>query len=170
MTVNPTEPRQQLAGARRFGHLVRGSRWMQADSNIRWGNTSLDLGDRLAAREHVDEARAALSGYGDSGLLSVRLDELDRRLDCLADLHITPAEIRVLPFLPTHLSIKEIAARLYVSPATVKTHVSSIYAKLDASTRSEAVIRMQELGLHLAGSRLEHDGHGLPRCSRRTRG
>ncbi len=86
--------------------------------------------------------------------------ELERRLGCLTDLHVTPAEIRILPFLPTHLSIKEIAAQLYVSPATVKTHVSAVYEKLDASTRSEAVARMQHLGLHLAGLRLEDDQRG----------
>ena len=97
-------------------------------------------------------------------MLACRLEELERRLGCLTDLHVTPAEIRILPFLPTHLSIKEIAARLYVSPATVKTHVSSVYEKLDASTRSEAVARMQHLGLHLAGLRLEYDrrGGGIP--------
>ena len=75
----------------------------------------------------------------------------------LSDLHLTPAEIRILPFLPTHLSVKEIAARLHVSPATVKTHVSSIYAKLDTSTRSEAVAQIQQLDLPLVSAAREHD-------------
>jgi LuxR family maltose regulon positive regulatory protein len=145
------------AGARRVGHLFRGSRWLQADINIRLANISLGLGDRSAALEHVDVSRAALAGYEDPGVLTSRLEELEVRISCLTDLHVTPAEIRILPFLPTHLSIKEIAARLFVSPATVKTHVSSVYGKLDASTRSEAVARMQHLGLHLAGPRLEYD-------------
>ena len=153
-----------LASARRVSHLFCGSRWLQADANIRWGNISLDLGDRIAAQEHVDAARAALAGYEEPGMLAYWLEELERRLSCLADLQITPAEIRVLPFLPTHLSIREIAACLYVSPATVKTHVSSVYGKLDASTRSEAVARMQSLGLHLARLQFEDDEHrgGIP--------
>ncbi len=147
----------ELARARRVRNLFGGTRWMQADINIHWGNLSLDTGDRLAAQEHIDVARAALAGYEDPGMLVCRLEDLERRRCSLTDLHITRAEVRVLPFLPTHLSIKEIAAQLFVSPATVKTHVSSVYAKLDASTRSEAVARMHELGLHLGGSRLEHD-------------
>ena len=151
---------EAFAAARRAGHLFCGARWLQADLNIRLANISLDLGDRPLAREHADTARAALSGYDDPGMLACWLDELERRLGCLIDLHVTPAEIRILPFLPTHLSIKEIAAQLYVSPATVKTHVSAVYEKLDASTRSEAVARMQYLGLHLAGLRLEDDRRG----------
>jgi len=146
-----------FSAARRVSHLFRGSRWLQADINIRLAGISLDLGDRSTALEHVDVSRAALVGYEDAGTLTSRLEELEVRISCLTDLHVTPAEIRILPFLPTHLSIKEIAAHLYVSPATVKTHVSSVYEKLDASTRSEAVARMQHLGLHLAGLRLERD-------------
>ena len=64
--------------------------------------------------------------------------------------HLTPAESQVLPFLPTHLTIEEIGARLGRSRSTVKTHVASIYEKLGAGKRSEAVDRARELGL-LAG-------------------
>ena len=44
-------------------------------------------------------------------------------------------------------SRREIAAALYVSPDTVKTHLRGIYRKLPAATRSEAVDRARELGL-----------------------
>jgi LuxR family maltose regulon positive regulatory protein len=115
--------------------------------NIRWGNISLDLGDRPGAQEHAETARAALHGYPDPGMLTRRLAELAGRIGSLADLDLTPAEIRILTFLPTHLSVKEVAARLHVSPATVKTHVSSVYAKLGATSRSDAVAKMEELGL-----------------------
>ena len=147
----------ELEVARRTSHLFRGARWLHADVNLRWGTISLDLGDRPAAQEHLDTARAALRGYPDPGTLTRRLAELDSRMRSLSDLHLTPAEIRILPFLPTHLSVKEIAARLHVSPATVKTHVSSIYAKLDTSTRSEAVAQIQQLGLPLVSAAREHD-------------
>jgi LuxR family maltose regulon positive regulatory protein len=53
----------------------------------------------------------------------------------------------VLQFLPSHLSIREIAERLYVSPNTVKTHARALYRKLDASSRAEAVVRADETGL-----------------------
>jgi LuxR family maltose regulon positive regulatory protein len=60
---------------------------------------------------------------------------------------LTTAELRILRFLPTHLSFREIAARLYVSANTVKTQAHAVYRKLDASSRSQAVTRAGELGL-----------------------
>jgi LuxR family transcriptional regulator, maltose regulon positive regulatory protein len=47
----------------------------------------------------------------------------------------------------THLSFREIAERLYVSRNTVKSQAISVYRKLDASSRSEAIERAVELGL-----------------------
>jgi LuxR family maltose regulon positive regulatory protein len=60
---------------------------------------------------------------------------------------LTAAELRILGFLPTHLSFREIAGRLYVSANTVKTQAHSVYRKLDASSRSEAVAHAAKLGL-----------------------
>ena len=60
---------------------------------------------------------------------------------------LTSAELRVLPFLPTYLSFQEIAERLIISRNTVKTHAMSIYGKLWASSRGEAVERAVEMGL-----------------------
>ena len=149
----------QFTNARRTSHLIRGARWFNADMNIRWGNISLDLGDRPGAQEHAETARAALHGYPDPGMLPSRLAQLDERLAHPSEL--TPAEIRILPFLPTHLSVKEVAERLQVSPATVKTHVASVYAKLGATSRSDAVEKMQHLGLGLdpAGAQREYDAY-----------
>ena len=60
---------------------------------------------------------------------------------------LTAAELRLLPLLTTHLSFREIAERLYVSRNTVKSQAISVYRKLDASSRSEAIERAVELGL-----------------------
>jgi LuxR family transcriptional regulator, maltose regulon positive regulatory protein len=60
---------------------------------------------------------------------------------------LTSAELRVLPMLPTHLSFPEIGADLFLSPHTVKSQAMSIYRKLGASSRSQAVARSRELGL-----------------------
>ena len=60
---------------------------------------------------------------------------------------LTAAELRLLPLLTTHLSFREIAERLFVSRNTVKTQAISVYRKLDASSRSEAIERAIELGL-----------------------
>ena len=137
----------ELAAAVSAERLVRGSHWLAADMNLRWGEISFDLGMRRAAQEHADTARAVLHGYPDPGAMVTRLEALEQRIRRASDLHLTPAEIRLLPFLPTHLTTPEIAARIFLSRATVKTHLSSIYGKLDAKTRSEAVARMEELGL-----------------------
>jgi LuxR family transcriptional regulator, maltose regulon positive regulatory protein len=63
------------------------------------------------------------------------------------DWSLTTAELRVLQFLPSHLSFPQIAERLYVSPNTVKTHVRAVYRKLHASSRGQAVERAQHSGL-----------------------
>ena len=60
---------------------------------------------------------------------------------------LTGAELRLLPYLATHLTFPEIASRLYISRNTVKTEASSIYRKLGASSRSEAIERAVEVGL-----------------------
>jgi LuxR family maltose regulon positive regulatory protein len=60
---------------------------------------------------------------------------------------LTESEVRVLRYLPTDLSTREIADELYLSVHTIKTHVKHLYAKLDAHTRREAVRRARELGL-----------------------
>jgi LuxR family maltose regulon positive regulatory protein len=60
---------------------------------------------------------------------------------------LTRAELRVLRFLPTHYSFREIAQRLQVSSNTVKTHVHAVYRKLNASSRSEAVRQAIDAGL-----------------------
>jgi LuxR family transcriptional regulator, maltose regulon positive regulatory protein len=60
---------------------------------------------------------------------------------------LTAAELRLLPLLPTHLSFPEIAGELFLSRHTIKTEANSIYRKLGASTRSQAVARSRELGL-----------------------
>ena len=60
---------------------------------------------------------------------------------------LTAAELRVLPLLATHLSSAEIAAELSVSFHTIKSQQASLYRKLGASSRSQAVARARELGL-----------------------
>ena len=60
---------------------------------------------------------------------------------------LTRSEARVLRYLPTNLSTPEIAAELYLSTNTVKTHQRHLYQKLGASSRTEAVERARALGL-----------------------
>jgi LuxR family transcriptional regulator, maltose regulon positive regulatory protein len=60
---------------------------------------------------------------------------------------LSKSEIRVLRYLPTHLTAPEIAGELSVSTTTVKTHLRNLYAKLGAHRRAEAVESARALGL-----------------------
>ena len=60
---------------------------------------------------------------------------------------LTPAELRLLPYLQTHLTADRIAERLFVSSWTVKTEVKAIYRKLGVSSRNDAVQKAAAIGL-----------------------
>jgi LuxR family maltose regulon positive regulatory protein len=60
---------------------------------------------------------------------------------------LTHAELRLLPYLQTHLSFPEIAERLFLSRNTIATQAGSVYRKLGVSSRSEAVQRAMMIGL-----------------------
>jgi DNA-binding NarL/FixJ family response regulator len=60
---------------------------------------------------------------------------------------LTDTEIQVLRYLPTYLTVQEIARELWRSTDTIKTHVRHLYMKLDAHSRSEAVRNARASGL-----------------------
>jgi LuxR family transcriptional regulator, maltose regulon positive regulatory protein len=60
---------------------------------------------------------------------------------------LTDSEIRVLRYLPTHLTVHEIASELFLSENTVSTHKRHLFAKLGVHSRREAVHRARALGL-----------------------
>ena len=127
--------------------LTRAARWLEADISLRRAEMRLAHGDVARALECEELARNALSGYPDADALEARLEALRRRIASGRDLELTPSELRIVPFLPTHLSLQEIGERVHLSRATVKTHVGAIYRKLRVSGRSQAVDRLDELGL-----------------------
>ena len=79
--------------------------------------------------------------------------ELRERVDATSGpdgawaMSLTGAELRLLPYLATHLMFPEIASRLFVSRNTVKSEAVSIYRKLGVSSRSDAIERAVEVGL-----------------------
>ena len=84
------------------------------------------------------------------------IQEFARRPDPIgqppADLNaLTERELEVLTLIARGLSNSQIAESLFVSPATVKSHVGHLLAKLDARDRAQLVIVAYETGL--AGSR-----------------
>jgi LuxR family maltose regulon positive regulatory protein len=114
--------------------------------------TCAALDDTAGAREALRHARGVLQHRPGLGVLSTQIDELATRLDTmqtgrLGASSLTAAELRLLPFLPSHLTYPQVAARLYVSRNTVKSQVISIYQKLGVSSREDAVERLREIGL-----------------------
>jgi LuxR family maltose regulon positive regulatory protein len=112
----------------------------------------LSLADPAGAGSAVAEAEAILRRRPRLGVLGDEVAEMRRRSRGSAQAlagpsTLTPAELRVLPMLSTHLRYKEIGDRLFVSQHTVKTHANSIFGKLGVSGRGEAVSRAIEIGL-----------------------
>ena len=66
---------------------------------------------------------------------------------------LTGSETRVLRYLPTHMGTREIAAELFISANTVRTHLRHLYRKLGAHSRQEAVQRARAIGLLAVSSR-----------------
>ena len=69
------------------------------------------------------------------------------RVDASGGPPLSPAELRLLPYLQTHLTLREIGDRLFVSRNTVSSEVTSIYRKLGVSSRNDAVERATAIGL-----------------------
>jgi len=112
----------------------------------------LALTDVAGARTVLREVDELLRRRPDLGLLGQQADQLRARVDTMrADVlgasALTAAELRLLPLLATHLTFRELGEQLHVSPYTVKTQAMSIYRKLGASSRSQAMQRAQQLGL-----------------------
>jgi LuxR family transcriptional regulator, maltose regulon positive regulatory protein len=105
----------------------------------------LARGDRGRAREALAEARTILERYPDSGIFPEILEREERGLrkgrqrDGSLDGELTERELDVLRLLVGELPVTQIAQSLYVAPSTVRSQVKSIYRKLGASSREEAV-------------------------------
>lgn len=110
-----------------------------------------ESGDRVAAMHLMRELEELTSKRPRLGILIDEMTALRRRLELMSGrdgaIPLTPAELRLLPYLQTHLTISEIGKRLFITRNTVSSEVGSIYRKLDVSTRSAAVERATELGL-----------------------
>jgi LuxR family maltose regulon positive regulatory protein len=105
-----------------------------------------------------------------AGQAERRSDDLARRRELAGDSHqrngrpappspvvrliepLSTTEIRVLQYLPTHLTMAQIADELYVSLNTIRTHMRHLYTKLGTHQRADTVERARALGL-LASTR-----------------
>ena len=139
--------RQQLTG---FEGIAP---WFNLQTRIALGRSSLASGNRTEASVLLDEAEEILVGMPDAGAVHEQVAALRRSVSARQDSgsfgpsSLTTAELRVLQYLPTHLSIGEIADRLFVSRNTVKTQSIAIYRKLGTSSRAGAVEIAADAGL-----------------------
>ena len=124
-----------------------GAVWLR----LELADAHLALADPEAARLLLQEIDGIVYRRPKLGRLVARAEALRQTLsNWPTNQHGTAlsiSELRLLPYLQTHLSLKEIGERLYVSRNTVSTQTNSIYRKLVVSGRSEAVDRARELGL-----------------------
>ena len=147
------DARVTLGTARRLTGQVRQiAPWFAVAGPLVQARAALLLGDAGLARTLFEQAR----GHMGADLAGTVLDDfVTATQSLLHDVHaegiapdtLTPAELRVLQYLPSRLSFPEIGAHLFVSQNTVKTHTLAIYRKLGASSRTEAVDRARTLGL-----------------------
>ncbi|MGH3151955.1 MAG: LuxR C-terminal-related transcriptional regulator [Streptosporangiaceae bacterium] len=113
----------------------------------------LGLSDLAGARTLMREVDEMLERRPSMGILIGEAEALrarlsrERRSGDAGASSLTGAELRLLPLLATHMSFPEIAAGLFVSPNTVKSQAMSIYRKLGASSRHQAVTQSRQLGL-----------------------
>jgi LuxR family maltose regulon positive regulatory protein len=114
---------------------------------------SVALDHRAEARVLADDAQRARSREPSATHLNEQLDELLDQLSTGTQGRVrdhatlTAAELRVLPLLPTHLSMQGVADQLLISRNTAKTHLVAIYRKLGVSSRAHAVVEAQRRGL-----------------------
>jgi LuxR family transcriptional regulator, maltose regulon positive regulatory protein len=148
------QARHDLTLAQRLRpQLTHAVSWFAVQSQIELAAAHLALEDPHGAMTLVREAEQVLRRRPSLGTLARRAEQLRRELAVSSGPSegwastLTTAELRLLPLLTTHFSFREIAERLFVSRNTVKTQAISVYRKLGASSRSEAVARAIQLGL-----------------------
>ena len=147
------QARADLAHAQRLRPMLNHAiPWLAVRVRIDLATTHLALGDPSGARLLMTEVAEITARRGHLGTLEREVKEVEHRLEVaggttIGSSTLTVAELRLLPLLATHLTFPDIAERMVLSTNTVKTQAKSIYRKLDASSRSEAVARALEFGL-----------------------
>jgi LuxR family maltose regulon positive regulatory protein len=118
--------------------------------------TYLLLGNRRAGSVHARTAASRLEVFGDAGIFDERFTKVQKDLASEGEAvnapgtepsPLTDRELQILAMLQSDLSLRDIAGELFVSRNTVKTHVASVYRKLDVTSRTAAITRARQLGL-----------------------
>jgi LuxR family transcriptional regulator, maltose regulon positive regulatory protein len=148
------DARAALTRAHRLRPLLdHGLPWMTIQVGLELTRAHLALAEPGAARTVLTETEQVLELRPHMGLLVEDARELHERVAATSGsggawaMSLTGAELRLLPYLATHLMFPEIASRLFISRNTVKTEAVSIYRKLGVSSRSGAIERAVAVGL-----------------------
>ncbi len=143
----------RLLTRRSLARYVQVAGWANIQVRIALARAEVLLGDRVGARALLDGADWFLHQAPDAVRVKEQLDDVRRSLlqppygAGWGPSSLTTAEIRVLQYLPTHLTLADIADRLHVSRNTIKTQAIAIYRKLGISSRGAAVDVAREAGL-----------------------
>ncbi|MDO5678655.1 MAG: LuxR C-terminal-related transcriptional regulator, partial [Propionibacteriaceae bacterium] len=145
------------------GDTAEAKRWLRESmaklAQVRHGMDRLRLVaslQALRAAKWLGDGEAIASLSKDALALALALDEPDIAAEFEAfsgaeaegpQVVFTPAELKVLRKLGGPSSVPEIAGQLFVSPATVRTHIRSIFGKLSVNDRAGAVEAAQRRGL-----------------------
>jgi LuxR family maltose regulon positive regulatory protein len=127
--------------------------WYEVETRVLMARAAIHLADVGRARALLSQASRLLRRMVDVPVFHVWLDDAWAAIDELSASALTGpgsltiAELRILRFLPTHLSFREIGERLHVSTNTVKSQAHAVYGKLGAASRSEAVANASAVGL-----------------------
>jgi LuxR family maltose regulon positive regulatory protein len=126
--------------------------WFAVQVRIELARAYLALRDAPAVHAVLEEIHELLREHPHVGVLVDETEALEREVEAIpasvgTSAGLTPAELRLLPFLTTHLSFREIGELLYVSRNTIKTQAISVYRKLGVTSRSEAIETAMQLGL-----------------------
>jgi len=149
-----THTRRELVHAQRARPLLTYTvPHVAVQARIELARVHFDLADLPAARTLLREIDEILRRRPGLGTLTGQARALRARLPgehgpaAPGASALTAAELRLLPWLATHLSLAEIAAELAISHNTVKSQTASLYRKLMATSRAQAVTRSRELSL-----------------------
>ncbi len=152
--ARPEDARAAITRAHRLRPLLdHGIPWLTIQVGLELTRAHLTLAEAAAARTILTETERVLELRPKMGSLVEEARELHDRVAATSGsagawaMSLTGAELRLLPYLATHLTLPEIAGRLFISRNTVKTEAISIYRKLDTASRSEAIDRAIEVGL-----------------------
>jgi LuxR family maltose regulon positive regulatory protein len=127
--------------------------WLAVRSRLQLAKVYWSTGDQATARHLLREIDDILVRRPALGALVAEVAQLrhvvssSQRAGATGASPLTPAELRLLPYLQTHLTIREIAERTFVSRNTVSSQVSGIYRKLGVSSRTDAVEQATAVGL-----------------------